>query len=121
MSLTRQPYQGIKRKKIEIRLPINLLSIIDQKAALEGVSRTEKIKDLLEQSLGGGSPVSQPEGAERLILEQILKYTIETNYMAVSIYGNNKGRMTSNLGSEASAIARKKLMELKGEAEIPNG
>lgn len=121
MSLTRQPYRDIRRKKIEIRLPISLLATIEQKASLEGISRTEKIKDLLEQSLGGVTIVTQPDVAEKSMLEQILKHTIETNYMAVSVYGNNKGRMTSNLGSEASAMARKKLMEFRGEIEVPHG
>lgn len=117
MSLTRQPYRGIKRQKIEIRLPVSLLSVIDQKSSLEGVSRTEKIKDLLEASLGGFPLPVQEESTDKSILEQLLKYTIETNYMAASVYGNNKGRMTSNLGSEASAVARKKIMEFKGGIE----
>ncbi|MEI6806272.1 MAG: hypothetical protein WCK49_07185 [Myxococcaceae bacterium] len=121
MSLTRQPYRGIKRQRIELRLPINLLAVIDQRSALEGVSRTEKIKDLLETSLGGSSLPVQEEMADKSILEQLLKYTIETNYMAASVYGNNKGRMTSNLGSEATAVARKKIMEFKGDVEAKNG
>ena len=115
MSLTRQPYRGIKRKKIEIRLPISLLSVIDQKAGIEGISRTEKIKDFLEQAVGGSSSNESTESGSSSILEQILKCAIETNYMAASVYGNNKGRITSNLASEASAVARKKLMELTND------
>lgn len=120
MSLTRQPYRGIKRQRIELRVPINLLAMIDQRASIEGISRTEKIKDLLEQSLGGARLPVQEEVADKSILEQLLKYTIETNYMAASVYGNNKGRMTSNLGSEATAVARKKIIEFRGEIETQN-
>lgn len=121
MSLTRQPYRGIKRQKIEIRLPVSLLAVIDQKSSLEGVSRTEKIKNLLEASLGGAALPAQEEVADKSILEQLLKYTIETNYMAAFVYGNNKGRMSSNLGSEATAIAKKKIIEFRGEIEAKDG
>jgi hypothetical protein len=114
MSLTRQPYKGVKRQKIEIRLPVGLISVIDQKAGLDGVSRTQKITDYLEQAIGGKQVVETQEVPQGYLVEQILKCVIETNYIASTVYGNSKGRMTSNLASEASAVAKKKILEIVG-------
>lgn len=114
MSLTRQPYKGVKRQKIEIRLPVGLISVIDQKAGLDGVSRTQKITDYLEQAIGGKQVVEAQEAPQGSLVEQILKCAIETNYIAATVYGNAKGRITSNLASEASAVAKKKILEIVG-------